>query len=118
MNTPGQTKGRYLESPRRRAAEPNRTTGCFRRRGGLLKRQRRPVNSLPRLFLSFSGAPGEGCARRLKKLRRERQNDRGLRVRGLSRGIPLVRRDDVYREPGWRCVSEGLGQEDRSARQG
>jgi hypothetical protein len=25
--------------------------------------------------------------------------------------------DDVYREPGWHCLSEGPGQEDRSARQ-
>ena len=36
----------------------------------------------------------------------------GFRLRGLSGGIPIVRRDDIHRERGWSSVSEGSRQED------
>ncbi len=45
-------------------------------------------------ILTRQGKNGPGGA---KELHRKRQNDRGFRFRGLSGGIPVVRRDDVHR---------------------
>ena len=60
---------------------------------------------------------GKNAPGRREELRRKRQNDRGLRFRGLSGGIQVVRRDDIHRHRGWRGVSEGSRQEDRCSRQ-
>jgi hypothetical protein len=54
-------------------------------------------------MLTRQGASAPGGA---KKLHRQRQNDRGLRFRGLSSGIQVVRRDDLHRGQGWSTVSQ------------
>ena len=96
-------------------ASPKAPSGRWWRRRwrkGMPKPRRRS-HSLSRLLFSRPDATREECAGRGEKLHRQRQDDRRVRFCGLSGGIPIVRRDDVYRWRGWSGVSEGSRPEDR-----
>ena len=108
---PGKNLQRYraarrslLEGGGGRPAKPHRAAGGIGRRRGLCPRERRAADSLPRLLLPYSDRPGERRPRRREELYRERQDDRGIRVRGLSGAIPLFRRDDFHRRQRWSGV--------------
>ena len=55
------------------------------------------ADSLSRLLLPRPNTPGEKCAGRCEKLHRKRQNDWGICVRCLSRGVQVVGRNDLHR---------------------
>ena len=93
----------------RRTPEPHWAAGGSRRCRGLCQKPGRRSDSLPRLLLPHPDASGQKRpSGGREKLHGKRQNDRGLRFRGLSGGIQVFGRDDIHCWPGWSRVSRRI----------
>jgi len=106
----GQHNGLYWKVA---AGESHRTAGGERCRSRLRAREKRHSHSLSRLLLPDPDDAGETRPGRRKAIHRRWQDDRGICFRGLSGGIPLIRRDDVHRRERRSGISAGSRQSDR-----
>ena len=71
---------------------------------------KRRSNSVTRLLFPYPDAAGDKWSGWRKQLSRKRQDDRRIRFRSLSSGIPVVRRSDLYRRHDGVVYQQDLGK--------